>query len=407
MCFYQGALKNDVYNHIYMSFSLHLSYFGNILKIIFAIVGIKLKNNVFSFIKNTSQEIGIVIRSFYIKMTSLFIFSCLLLNILETLRLFNGMPMNKFFKSPKPPLSLKNLCINNDIIEGRSYYNSNVNISECMFIRFQQFSQKGAVIYISDGVYTLFVSFSMFINCASLSDGGAIYFSSYKSMQKMICSFNCSSSSNGQYAYLYATMINEAEYISISTCNLKHNGRWPFILYSGNQVLASSNTSICKAFHGSGISIYEPTSFNGLYCTFSSNSVIDGICISFWSSSGLLSFSNVIQNNSPSLGVVRNYGGIQKIEYCIFNLNTGALFNVQSGSLHISHNYISHLGVSLTSNNNSMIETQSYLFQFFSSHYCNADIPIISILSRSHNLNMFKQMTSIRYFELVTILSLV
>ena len=86
MCFYQGALKNDVYNHIYMSFFLHLSEFGKVSIFIFAIAGIKLKNDVFGFIKSTLQEIRIVIRSIYIKMASIFIFSYLLLNIFETLR---------------------------------------------------------------------------------------------------------------------------------------------------------------------------------------------------------------------------------------------------------------------------------------------------------------------------------
>ena len=109
-----------------------------------------------------------------------------------------------------------------------------------------------------------------------------------------------------------------------------------------------------------------------------------------------MSYANIVHNNSPSdHGVVYVYGANPKMMYCIFQDNQNTLFCVRSGSLEVSHSYISYSGLLSTStqvsmaNNNSLSKRETYQIQFFNSHYCNADIPIIP----QTNVNTFHQLS--------------
>jgi len=230
------------------------------------------------------------------------------------------------------------------------------------------------------------INYSMFYNCVCSGDGGAIYFSSSNSYLRMICANSCSGS-HYHFAYLYASQVNQVEYLSVSNCSHTTSGSYSILIVYGDQRTDNTNSSMNNVEDNSGICIYSPSSFTSSHCTFSNNKVSDWICIHFYSSSGTISMSyaNIVHNNSPSNGVVFVDGaGSRKMMYCIFKNNQNTLFCVNQGSLEVSHSFISHSGsfsiytIVSTSNNNSFTNTITYQLQFFNSLHCNADIPLFT-----------------------------
>jgi len=279
-------------------------------------------------------------------------------------------------------------CESESIDQGRSYDQKNINISDCFFSRYLTYSGFGGVICVDGGSYSMSINYSMFYTCACSGDGGAIYFSSTNSYLRMICANRCSASYYN-FAYLTASQENQMEYLSVSYCSNITSGYWSIRIGSGNQRVDNTNSSMNNAFYGSGILIFSPSSNSGSYCTYSNNNVSQSICISFDSGSGsiAMSYANIVQNNSPSqYGVLYIEGvGTRKMMYCIFHNNQNYLFCIASGSLEVSHSFIDHSGslstsiAVSTSNNNSFTNRITYQLQFFNSHHCNADIPLIDI----------------------------
>ena len=279
---------------------------------------------------------------------------------------------------------VSNECENENIDQGRSYMDKNIDIYSCYFSRYFSFSGNGGVICIYGSSYSMNINSSMFYNCVCSDNGGAIYFISSNSSLKMICANSCSSGAYGHFAYLQASQSNQVEYLSVSNCSNTTSGYYSILLDSGNQRVDNTNSSMNNALLGSGVNIDSPSSFTSSCCTFSNNKVLGGICISFYSSYGTISmlFANVVHNNSPSnYGVVQAYGaGSRNMLYCIFHSNQNSLFSVREGSLEVSHSFIYHSGsfstsVSvLTSINNTYTNRNTYQLQFFNSHYCKTDI---------------------------------
>jgi len=232
------------------------------------------------------------------------------------------------------------------------------------------------VIYIYGESYSLNVSNSMFYNCFCSQNGGAIFFSSYNLVLRMVCAFKCSCGTSrcGQFAYLIASHINQAEYLSVSFCSNTTSGSYPIWLQSGKQRIDITNSSMNNAIQASVIIIDYPSSFTSSYCTFSNNKVSECRCLYFFSNYGTMSYANIIHNNSPSNAVVHVYGGATKMQYCLFIMNHNTLFYVDYPSLEVSHSFISHtdlihIGHPIsTTNNNSFTMKQTYKLQFFNSH---------------------------------------
>jgi len=93
-----------------------------------------------------------------------------------------------------------------------------------------------------------------------------------------------------------------------------------------------------------------------------------------------MSFANIVHNDSPDPAIICVSGGsYPNMEYCVFDMNSGTLFKVESGILEVSHSFISHTGsISastpvLTNDNNTFSKRSTYQIVYFSSHYCNAD----------------------------------
>jgi len=111
-------------------------------------------------------------------------------------------------------------CLSESIVQGRSYYQMNIDISDCFFSRCSVYSGDGGVIYVSGGSYSMIVNSSMFYNCMA-TNYGAIYYYSANSIIKMICANSCSCVSNNQcnFAHIEVSQVNEMEYLSISNCS--------------------------------------------------------------------------------------------------------------------------------------------------------------------------------------------
>jgi len=277
-------------------------------------------------------------------------------------------------------------CENESIDQGRSYVDKNINIANCFFSRSSSYSGKGGVIYVNGGTYSMNVNYSMFYNCVCSNWGGAIFFSSSNSYLRMICANSCScgASSYNHFANLVASQVNQVEYLSVSNCSHTTSGFESIRLSSGNQRVDNTNSSLNNAIAYSGIDIYSPSSFTSSHCTFSNNKVSQSICIYFYSTSGSMSYANIVHNNSPSgYGVVCVNGAVsRKMMYCIFKNNQNTLFCVLEGSLEVSHSFIDHSASSFsrstvvsTSNNNSFTNTITYQLQFFNSFHCSTDSP--------------------------------
>ena len=275
-------------------------------------------------------------------------------------------------------------CESESIDQGRSYVDKNINISLCFFSRYSSYSGSGGVIYVFGVSYSMNVNNSMFYNCLA-NNGGAIYFESTNACLRMICSNSCSASWS-HFSYLVASQLNQLEYLSVSNCSHSTSGYYSIRLYTGNQIVDNTNSSMNNALQTSGIYISSPSSLSSSHCTFSNNKVSHSICIEFSSTSGTISMSyaNYVHNNSPFNGVVFvNGAGLRMMMYSIFNNNQNSLFCVWEGSLEVSHSFIDHSGsfststAVLTSNNNSFTNRITYQLQFFNSLHCYADIPLI------------------------------
>jgi len=266
-------------------------------------------------------------------------------------------------------------CINESVSQGRSYIDGNISIYDCLFVRSSQYSGTGGVIYVLNGLCSMNISNSMFYRCNCSLDGGAIYSFSSNSDLRMICAKECSCNSHyiGQFAYISSSNMNIVDYLSISDCAPHTIGNCPILLSMGSQEFLYSNVSMNHACEISGMQIDSPLMFSSCYCNFASNIVSDSMCLDVKSCTGIFSFSNFINNNSPqhSSGVITISFDSPKIHYCIFQKNQNLLFLIHQASLDLSHCFISHNDMTHTGINNSFTFRQSYDIVFIEYKHCN------------------------------------
>jgi len=281
-------------------------------------------------------------------------------------------------------------CINQQIDQGRSYFQTNLDISYCSFGRTILYSGDGGGIYIDGGSYTMVVFCSMFYNCTCSLNGGSIYFNSAHSTLTMICANRCScgSSGSGHFALIISSITNHVQFLSLSYCSINTIGRNSIRLETGKQIFSNSNSSLNRADYTSGVYFGYPSSNPQLvssYCTFSNNNVSTGCIITIMMTffAGTMSSTNIVHNNSPLQGVIYVGDGNPKMSYCILSWNRNTLFYSIYGYLTISHSIISHdytfstKSMVITSTNDSFGIYPTYQIQFLGSHYCHAHNPII------------------------------
>jgi len=275
-------------------------------------------------------------------------------------------------------------CERESIGQGRSYVDRSINISNCFFTRYLTYSGWGGIINVYVSSCSMNINFSIFYDCVCSMGGGAICFISSYSCLRMRWANSCSAASY-HFSWIQAPQMNHVEFLSVSNCSHTTSGYYSIELAYGDQRVDNTNSSMNNAIEGSCIRIYNYSSFESSYCTFSNNKVNHSICIYIRSSSGTtsISYANIVHNNSPSYyGVVIVSGAYPKMMNCIFHNNQNFLFCVHSGTLEVSHSFISHSVSSFStsttvsiSNNNSFTVRITYQLQFFNSLHCNSDMP--------------------------------
>jgi len=272
-------------------------------------------------------------------------------------------------------------CDNETISQGRSYLNNNIEVFGCSFFRSSMFSGDGGIIYVLGDSFSMNVSQSVFFGCISYNKGGAIYFNSLNSAMNLLCAQRCSASQY-HFAYLRAKLKNHIEYLSISNCSYVTSGYYSLWLQDGEQRMGLTNFSLNNANQVAGIYVYSSKSFISSYCTISKNQAYEGICILFWYDSGKIRFNNIIDNTSPSWGVVYVRGGKPTIDYCVLLYNHDTLFCIWDGFLEISHSFIVLTGSFststevLTSSNNTFSEIETYSIDFLGSMFCTNTVHV-------------------------------
>jgi len=241
-------------------------------------------------------------------------------------------------KSLYHPVSLG--CISENISNGRSYVGGNVDISHCFFKRTSTYIGDGGVVYIINGEFSMKIYFSMFYLCGCSQKGGAILFNSKDSSLSLICVNRCSAQYS-IFADIKVTNNNIGEFISLSlSSHVTTSNYWSFVITGGTQTLNNMNSSMNSAVQVSGLYVYIPLSFSSSFCTFSNDIVSNNVCIYLQGGSGTMKYGIFVHNNSPTLGIF-HIAGVYKLHYCIFDMNQDILFSYHSGSLEVSHSFIS------------------------------------------------------------------
>ena len=284
---------------------------------------------------------------------------------------------------------LSNECKSETIDSGRSYVNEQVSIYNCFFRRLSEYSGSGGVISISGSYFTMKIELTMFYNCLCSTSGGAIYFSSENCTLYKVCAFRITSSSYYHFAYLEVAKTVTIDLLSLSTSSYSSIGDTSLGLRNGDQSFTHSNISYNMARVASTILTKAAGKILFSYFTLADNYVSCCICLQLSQSIGDVLYANIINNNSPSYGVVHLWSsGTYTMQYCIYFENQNTLLCADSGSMTLSNCFISHAFVILsgpvtTINNNTLLRTQSYAHQFYMSYYCNADNPVTED-SRKH-----------------------
>jgi len=279
----------------------------------------------------------------------------------------------RYFRSTE-----QNVCKDGSFNPGRVFVDTNINVSNCVFYRNGVFSSDngyGGIIYVNGGSYYMKIANSVFDSCSCSYNGGAIHFKSLDSEIKMICAHRCFSQFINNFASIEATQNNSVNYLSMSSCSITTSGLMVCQIIFGNQNVDNSNCSMNKADWASSLYFNEPSQFLSNYCTFSHNEASDSICIYFHNNNGIMRYASIVNNNSPSQGVLYVWSGAPTIQFCVFYMNRKELYAIASGSLNISNCYIFHEGI-YTSNGNIITIAPTYQIQFFGTHLCNADNPL-------------------------------
>ena len=265
-------------------------------------------------------------------------------------------------------LNLFKLCDNNYRLN-----NNNLIINNCFFSNIYLLNGNGGTIYISSSFF-LIINESIFNNSICYSGyGGALFLENVLDCKlSKICGIFCKAI-GGQFGKIQTqnNKIILLNYLTISKCFIEYIGELTLILNKGYQEIKNNNLSFNKHTYISGIYYYYPDNMNSNFCTFYNNSV-NGyyICIAFDGNTGNLSNSNIIQNNSPTYGVIYlTNSGNYFLNHCIFRNNLNILLFVNSGKLTLN-NCLSDQNYLINGNiisNLIITNTQTFFLEHFNS----------------------------------------
>jgi len=270
-------------------------------------------------------------------------------------------------------------CFNSSIEQGRHYYESNLNISNCFFSRIQEFDGDGGVIFCTKECFQMILTKITFLNCSCSNVGGAVFSLCRNSNSSMICANMCSAMNIGQFAYF--KLNNNHEFMSVSRCSDSQKGSYSILFENGNVQLTNMNSSLNRVHMCSCLASCYPASYSCNWSTFANNYAYESSCLLFERNSGVNIFINIVNNNSPhDNGVIYLFdnSAIDFI-YCAFINNQDTLFFITTFRLKVINSVISHhcnlsIGPLIQSNISDFKET--YKIPHFKTKYCHADVNI-------------------------------
>ena len=329
---------------------------------------------------------------------------------------------SKSYKKTMGIFSMKKLFLQNSFY---NYYEINYNFNECPINQFtniqsniyfflcffknfySQSSNGGCVSIISSSSINFLTESCLFDYCRTNYYGGAIYLSlsGGSSIITKTCGFECFLCGSGyQYGlFIFISTINKnfLLYSSISKCAPDHNFLTirSISIEGGNQSILNTNSSNNKSNQRSGL--FTSGSQNSLisFCTFKDNDSLNYIIIDFESShnSRILQNSNIINNNSPSYGIITIYDSTILLNNCNFLNNYNNLFYIYSnGYLTVSNCYLLHLN-SISNGNMILINTQNELI-LLNLNYLNSCLINESLLLLKSNL---KKINNYKFYFII------
>jgi hypothetical protein len=226
---------------------------------------------------------------------------------------------------------------------------ANVYVLNCLFNKCSS-SSNGGALSCSSVTYLLVESSSFFSCKTNGGNGGAIYFSNTNSGECVlhnICGNDCSSSSNGQFEYIYVKDVasgkNYVNYSSIVRCVNENSGTYYTLrIYYGKICCPSVNISMNKCYYRSAISCVPFTDSNSITCTYSYSSFVSNSasvynCLHFNNPSAKYEMKscNIIRNSqvSSSEGIIRLHGSLNIDDSCILENTATYIFNHGSSSV--------------------------------------------------------------------------
>ena len=293
---------------------------------------------------------------------------------------------NFFFFNQKRIFLNKNECVNIFLFDSskRAFTNINIDIKNCIFERsFIYSGGNGGVIYCSGTSINMEIKDTIFFNCICTKNCGAIYFIGLNSNFERVCGNKCSTGIGYAWQFGFSETQNSIlcnnsyNFFSLINCANSTIGLHSFVLDYGNIIVKNFNSSKNSCIRTSGIYIYYPNKFTSSFCTIVDNKVSESICIVFDGNgnNNNFTFSNIINNNSPSRGIILvQRSGNYEINSCIFKKNEGTLFLVESATLNSKNNKINFSLIINSGNiinlNNILIETITYQLEHFNSFIC-------------------------------------
>jgi len=279
---------------------------------------------------------------------------------------------------------------------GALYLNLAYTVSDCMFISCSAELSSGGAIYISnsDGSQFLLAG-SLFYNCSSKNNGGAVYLDNQNRVQiERICFSNCytkTTSSRGvcifhSMASTTSNQIINIESVSSSNCGKTNYGDGMLYLLRGQQRISNNNYSSCNGYYNAIFNIQPYGSINIHFNTISQSSSSQSACITIQSLStapmASISFCNIIGNSvSNSIFYISNYGSRAVFQYLIFKWNNATNLGLIYNEYSTNQGYVSVLNTILFANNGILgngitseaitsSNAQTFTLTFYSTFFC-------------------------------------
>ena len=250
-----------------------------------------------------------------------------------------------------------------------------INLKNCYYTRFLLYSgsqSRGSILYISSNLLntSLMIEECTFFQCHASYEAGAIFFQTLgESNLKKICALECVALQYSHFATIVTknaiSFSNNFYLSSIMKCSpyLGYGRRCMYFAYS-NQTQKHLNISNNYAYDTSGIMYEVPKSLSISYINILNNDCNLHLTLRFHSinNQGTFFYSNIINNTSPSYGVLYFLSSSFSFSSCFFSchVSTQKIFALESSTVVVTNSIIDHHASYITTSGTVLIDTSNY-----------------------------------------------